>query len=280
MTVGARLDDIIAVLDATYPRSLAEGWDAVGLVCGDLDSVVASILLVVDVTEETVQEALSGGVDLIVAHHPLLLHGVHGVGTDTVRGRLVHRLVRAGCALFTAHTNADAAAPGVSDALARVLGLTDLVPLVPSAGNAPGDAPGGPRGIGRVGDLAAPLTLKAFAEQASRVLPNTRAGVRAAGPPQALVQRVAVCGGSGGDLVAAARRSGADVLLTADLRHHPASDAVAAGGPWVVDVAHWASEWPWLIGAREAILAGLEPLGSAPTTTVSTVCTDPWTLRV
>ena len=276
---GARLADVVAVLDAAYPRRLAEEWDAVGLVCGDLDAVVRSILLVVDVTEETVDEALSAGADLVVAHHPLLLRGVHGVGTDTVKGRLVHRLVRAGCALFTAHTNADNAAPGVSDALARVLGLTDLSPLAPRSVEPAADA-AHPTGTGRVGTLAQPVSLQAFTEQVARVLPHTRAGVRAAGPAQAQVQRVAVCGGSGSDLVDAARRAGADVLLTADLRHHTVSDALAAGGPWLVDVAHWASEWPWLIGAREAILAGLEPSGFSPTATVSTTVTDPWTLRV
>ena len=279
--VGARLADVVAVLDETYPRSLAEDWDAVGLVCGDLDAVVQSILLVVDVTEDTVDEALTVGADLVVAHHPLLLSGVHGVGTDTVRGRLVHRLVRGGCALFTAHTNADNAAPGVSDALARVLGLTDLTPLVARlAGPQDPAATSAPTGMGRVGTLAQPVTLQAFTEQVARVLPHTRAGVRAAGPAQGQVQRVAVCGGSGSDLVDAARRCGADVLLTADLRHHTVSDALAAGGPWLVDVAHWASEWPWLIGARETILSGLERIGCSPTATVSTRVTDPWTLRV
>jgi putative NIF3 family GTP cyclohydrolase 1 type 2 len=98
-------------------------------VCGDLDAEVSSLLLTVDVTAAVVQEALDAGADLVVAHHPLFLRPVHGVGTDTVKGRLVHRLLGAGCGLFTAHTNADSAAPGVSDALARTVGLTGLSPL-------------------------------------------------------------------------------------------------------------------------------------------------------
>ena len=371
------LQDIVVALDDAYPRALAEDWDAVGLVCGDLAVEVSSVLLTVDVTDSIVDEAIDRGVQLLVAHHPLLLRPVHGVGTDSVRGRLVHRLVTGGCALFTAHTNADSAAPGVSDALARTIGLTDLVPLaavphdptdlvvvlVPAPSSdalvdamaaagagrvgeysrcawtttgtgtfepGPGATPAvgvpgerasvaetrvemvlprarreavlaalrrahpyeepvhhvlelapwsSPRGLGRVGELPQPMSLQAFAEHVAKVLPRTATGVRVAGPVHAPVQRVAVCGGSGDSLVAAARAAAADVYVTADLRHHPASDAMEAGGPWLVDVAHWASEWPWLMGARERILSATDPLGEHLEVVVSRTVTDPWTSR-
>jgi putative NIF3 family GTP cyclohydrolase 1 type 2 len=123
------------------------------------------------------------------------------------------------------------------------------------------------------------MSLQAFAEHVAKVLPRTATGVRVAGPVHAQVQRVAVCGGSGDSLVAAARSAGADVLVTADLRHHPASDAMEAGGPWLVDVAHWASEWPWLMGARERILSATDPLGQHLEVVVSRTVTDPWTSR-
>ena len=360
------LQDVVGALDGAYPRDLAEDWDAVGLVGGDLQAPVSSVLLAVDVTSAVVDEALQAGADLLVAHHPLLLRAVHGVGTDTVEGRLLHRLITGGCGLFTAHTNADSAAPGVSDALARTIGLTDLLPLEPqpedprdqlvvrvpsaSAGSVaaaltdagaaqvhvvsevadvaevaeaaqvpvgsraglsrvegvlprpqrvqalaavrrahPDPEPSvvvhelaaspSPRGFGRVGTLPQPMSLQAFAEHVARVLPRTATGVRVAGPVHAVVQRVAVCGGSGDSLIGAARAAGADVLVTADLRHHPVCGAMEAGGPWVVDVAHWASEWPWLMGARERILSALDPLGEHLTVVVSRTVTDPWTSR-
>jgi dinuclear metal center YbgI/SA1388 family protein len=272
-TAAPTLRDVVEVLDEVYPRDLAEPWDAVGLVAGDLDLPVARVLLAVDVTAATVAEALEGGADLLLVHHPLFLHGVHGVGTDTWKGRLVHRLVRAGCALFTAHTNADAAAPGVSDALARVIGLTDLRPLVPGRGVAP-------VGLGRVGTLSGPTTLGSFAEHVGRVLPRTASGVRVAGPLDAEVSRVAVCGGAGDGLLDAARASGADVFVTSDLRHHVASASVAGGPPWLVDVAHWASEWPWLLGARERLMARLAVDGRTIEARVSTASSDPWTIRL
>lgn len=273
------LRDVVSALDDAYPRHLAEDWDAVGLVCGDVEAPVASVRLTVDVTEAVVDEALAAGADLLVAHHPLLLHAVHGVGTDTAKGRLLHRLISGGCALFTAHTNADIEAPGVSDALARTIGLTGLVPLDarPQDGADPSDP--GPRGLGRVGTLPQPMGLQAFAEHVSRVLPRTNGGIRIAGPVHAQVERVAVCGGSGDSLIGAARTSGADVFVTADLRHHPVSDALEVGGPWLVDVPHWASEWPWLMGARERILASLDPLGEHLGVVVSRTVTDPWTSR-
>jgi dinuclear metal center YbgI/SA1388 family protein len=124
-TVG----DAIAALQRAYPRELAAEWDAVGLVCGDPAEPLRSVLVAVDPVPETVEEAVGEGAQLLVTHHPLLLRGVHGVGADNPKGALVHRLIRAGAALFTAHTNADAADPGVSDALAAAIGLTVTGPL-------------------------------------------------------------------------------------------------------------------------------------------------------
>ncbi|WP_026918655.1 Nif3-like dinuclear metal center hexameric protein [Gordonia shandongensis] len=125
------LGDVTAELDRVYPPALAEPWDAVGLVCGDPDESVRRVLTCVDVTDAVVDEALRIDAGLIVAHHPLLMRGVTSVSADTAKGRLIHRLIRGGCALFSAHTNADKARRGVSDALADLLGVTDTVPLAP-----------------------------------------------------------------------------------------------------------------------------------------------------
>ncbi|MFZ2510900.1 MAG: Nif3-like dinuclear metal center hexameric protein [Gordonia sp. (in: high G+C Gram-positive bacteria)] len=125
------LGQVVAALDAAYPPALAEAWDAVGLVCGDPDEAVTAALVCVDVTDAVVDEALRTGVTLIVAHHPLLMRGVETVAASTPKGRLIHRLIRGGCALYSAHTNADKVRGGVSDALAEVLGVYETVPLLP-----------------------------------------------------------------------------------------------------------------------------------------------------
>ncbi|MGX9295183.1 Nif3-like dinuclear metal center hexameric protein [Tsukamurella paurometabola] len=123
------LAEVIEVLDQAYPPRLAEGWDSVGLVCGDPESEVTHALVCVDVTAEVVDAALARGAQLVIAHHPLLLRGVDTVAASTPKGALVHCLIRGGCALFTAHTNADRARGGVNDALAATLGLEVTGPV-------------------------------------------------------------------------------------------------------------------------------------------------------
>ena len=262
------LGEVLAALDARYDPALAESWDAVGLVCGDREDPVRTVLFAVDPTSAVVDEVLATGTDLLVTHHPLFLAPVHGVPADDPKGRLVHRLVRAGAALFVAHTNADRAPEhGVNDALAAVLGLRDTVPLEPAGTD--------PRaGLGRVGRLAEPVPLSRFAEMAAAALPATVGGVRAAGDPDRMVGTVAVCGGSGGSLLGAAAAAGADVLLTSDLKHHLVSDALEVPGPALCDVAHFASEWPWLPVAAD-VLRG--DLGGRVEVSVSARHTDPWT---
>jgi dinuclear metal center YbgI/SA1388 family protein len=362
------IGDALAALDKAYPPDLAADWDAVGLVCGDPAEELRSVLVAVDPVPETVDEAIANGAQLLVTHHPLLLRGVHGVGADTPKGNLVHRLVRAGAALFAAHTNADAADPGVSDALAEALGLDVTGPLVPADGP-PLDkivtfVPTGPdlgavhaalsdagagnvgdcshcsfatagtgqfkpaagdrrlervaetrlemvlprsrraavvaalqavhpyeepafdvlalapvpstRGLGRIGSLPEPEPLSAFAARVAAGLPATAWGVRAAGDPDRLVHRVAVCGGAGDSALDVALAADVDAYVTADLRHHPAAEhLLRPGAPALVDVAHWASEWPWCAQAAAVLRAAL---GGSVEVRVSTRRTDPWSI--
>ncbi|MDT5009461.1 MAG: hypothetical protein QOH57_1078 [Mycobacterium sp.] len=119
--MSVRLSDVIAVLEEAYPPGLAQSWDSVGLVCGDPSDTVDSVVVAVDATAAVATEVPEGG--LLLAHHPLLLRGVDSVAASTPKGSLVHTLIRSGRALFTAHTNADSASPGVSDALADAVGI-------------------------------------------------------------------------------------------------------------------------------------------------------------
>jgi len=371
MNVG----DAVTALERAYPPELAADWDAVGLVCGDPAETLTSVLVCVDAVPETVEEAVESGAQLLVAHHPLLLRGVHGVGADTPKGALLHRLVRAGAALFTAHTNADAADPGVSDALAAAVGLDVTGPLV-AAEAPPLDkiitfVPTGPdlgavhaalaaagagnigdyshcsfatagtgqfkplagahptigevgrlervaetrlemvlprarraavvealraahpyeepafdllelapipsrRGLGRIGALPEPEPLSAFTARVAAGLPATAWGVRAAGDPDRVIRRVAVCGGAGDSALDAALAAGVDAYVTADLRHHPASEhLLRPAAPALVDVAHWASEWPWCAQAADVLRAAL---GGSVEVRVSTRRTDPWSI--
>lgn len=137
-------------------------------------------------------------------------------------------------------------------------------------------------GLGRVGTLAEPLSLEQFVRIIAERLPATAAGVRAAGDPRRTIETVAVCGGAGDSLLDAAAAAGVDAYVTGDLRHHPVSEALESGdadGPAFVDVAHWASEWPWLSTASTSVLDKLEGRGSTVETRVSVTPTDPWTIH-
>ncbi len=370
-----RLADVIAALEAAYPPALAESWDSVGLVAGDPADAVRRVVVAVDATAAVVDEALDSGAQLLLVHHPLLLRGVDTVGAHTPKGALLHRLIRGGCALYSAHTNADRADPGVSDALAGALGLVDTRPLIPipdtvtdkwvvmvpttdtarvraalfdagagelgdyrecswtvtgegqfrplaganPAVGAVGDleavvedrieviAPRsarsrilaalrgahpyeepafdvfetadfpGRRGLGRIGALPRPQTLREFTARVAAALPRTEWGVRAAGDPDRIVRTVAVCGGSGDSLLGTVSALGADAYVTADLRHHPADEHLRTGGPALVDVAHWASEQPWCAQAKDVLDARFGDVDGWEVR-VTDLRTDPWTV--
>ncbi|MFJ6795580.1 Nif3-like dinuclear metal center hexameric protein [Streptomyces sp. NPDC091268] len=267
-----RLTEVIAALDALWPPSRAEQWDAVGTVCGDPDAEVSRVLFAVDPVQEIVDEAVKLGADLVVTHHPLYLRGTTTVEAGTFKGRVVHTLIKNDIALHVAHTNADTADPGVSDALAGALDLRVVGPLVPD----PTD-PAGARGLGRICELDRPETLRAFAARAAARLPRTAQGIRAAGDPDTLIRTVAVSGGSGDSLLAQVRAAGVDAFLTADLRHHPVSEAREQSPLALVDAAHWATEWPWCEQAAAELDAISERNGWGLRTHVSHTVTDPWT---
>ena len=127
-------------------------------------------------------------------------------------------------------------------------------------------------GLGRVGELPEPMTLREFTQQVANALPETAWGVRAAGDPDQIVRKVAVSSGSGDSFLSDVSKLGVDVYVTSDLRHHPVDEHLRAGGPAVIDTAHWASEFPWTEQA-ESIVA---PLGVD--TEILHIRTDPWTV--
>lgn len=267
MTSASSLTQVLAALERRYPLAAAESWDAVGLVCGDPDAAIARVLWAVDPVEAIVDEAIAADVDLIVTHHPLFLSGVHSVAATTAKGRVVDRLIRAGIALYCAHTNADIADPGVSDALAAALGLTRIEPLEGT-------------GLGRIGDVEGVPSLADFAQRVAAALPSTQHGVRVAGDLERPIRRAAVCGGSGDSLLGEATAQGVDVLVTADLKHHRALEHLEERGCAIIDVAHWASEWPWLDQAAALLVEDMAVEGATVESIVSTLPTDPWSMTL
>lgn len=265
----ATIADVVAWADGRYPPHLAEDWDRPGLSVGDPHREVHHVRFAVDPTIAVVNEAIGAGADMLITHHPLMLRGVTTVAANTSQGAVVHALIEGGCALFAAHTNADAVEGGVAEALAIAIGMHVEGPLIPAQ-------PGSVDGTGRIGTVA-PTSLSDFAASVADALPATAGGVLYAGDPDGMVLSVAVVGGSGGSFIGDAVSAGVDVFVTADMRHHPATDAREAamlngGRPYLVSVSHAASESLWLDGAAAELS---QALGVA--TSVSTLNTDPWT---
>ncbi|GER21976.1 GTP cyclohydrolase 1 type 2 [Zafaria cholistanensis] len=267
------LGEVLLAIEELWPASLAEEWDAVGPVVGRPEREVKRIVFAVDPTLEVIADAVARGTDLLITHHPLLLRPVSSVAAGTFKGEAIHHLIESNCALVTVHTNGDAAVGGVSDVMADIFGLSEAVPLSASPAGLPEE------GIGRVGYLAEPTTLGDFAARVFGALPAVAGGVRVAGDRQGLVRKIAVCGGSGDSLLPQVRAAEADVYVTADLRHHPASEAregAVNGRPYLIDISHFASEWLWLPAAAEALGNVLRDQDFAVEIAVSGINTDPW----
>ena len=266
------LRELLESLDEFWPITGADDWDAPGLVCGSLNSRVSRILLTVDVTDEIIEEAVAGGFDLIIAHHPLLLRGVKTVSENSSKGAVLAKAIRANVSIFAAHTNADIVPRGVSAALAASFGLLNVRPIVET----------GPQtGHGRIGSLSDDLPLGELAQVIARQLPPTATGVRVAGSFETPVRSVALCGGAGDSFIEDAYASGADVYITSDLRHHPVQEilerARAEGRSFsLIDISHWAAEWIWLEWAAEDIHGRF----ASVQVVVSELRTDAWDFAI
>ncbi len=264
------LADVMDVMEESFPGRLAQSWDSVGLICGDPDQPVRTVLCALDPVADTVSEAIDLGTDLLLTHHPLYLRGTSTVAAHTPKGSLIHRLIKADCALFNAHTNADSAAEGTAVVLAEILGLQDVQPVEPDD-----DYPD--LGLGRYGRLPRPCAAGELAQQLADILPATARGVALGGDPQRMIETVAVCPGAGDSSLDRVRELDVDAMLTSDLRHHPASEALAhRDAPVLLETAHFATESPWMARVAEVLQREAHRRDAELTVHVSRLNTDPW----
>ena len=118
-----KLNEIIKIIEATYPTKLAESWDNVGLMVGDTDKEIKKVLVSIEANEAIINEAIKEQVDLIVTHHPFLFKGIKQVTTQNVKGRLIHKLIQNEIAIYSMHTNFDIAAEGLNDYFMELMGF-------------------------------------------------------------------------------------------------------------------------------------------------------------
>ena len=222
--MSVTIGQVLELLNEMAPPELAEGYDNVGLLAGHPDWPVERILVALDLTEGAVEEAKAIGAQLIVTHHPILFRGRKNLREDDAEGAAVCSMIRAGIGLIAAHTNFDNAPCGVNDALAEALGLCDVQPL----------------GQGmRLGTLCGGYTSGTIGPMIEGKL-GGRARVYAQAPDSP-IERVAVCGGAGGDFFEMAAQAGAQAFVTGEVKHHEALAAVA-GGLCLIEAGHYETE--------------------------------------
>lgn len=232
MVSPIKLKDILAYVGQFAPWELAEPWDNVGLMVGNPDQEATGVLIALDPTLQVIEEAILKKANIILTHHPLIFHPLKSINTATPIGQFLKKALVHDIAVVSCHTNLDIISDGVSDALARALYLRNTRPL-----NLTGNRPD--QGFGKVGNLPTPMQGKSFIHFVAQRL-NLQA-MMIAGPQPETVSTIAVCGGSGSDLAEAALQAGADIYITAELKHSVARWA-EDNGLCVIDAGHFATE--------------------------------------
>ena len=227
-----QVKDIIEILEGLAPASYACSWDNVGLQAGRRQAEVHKIYIGLDATDEVVEDAVRKGCDFLLTHHPLIFSPIKKVNEDTLEGRRLLRMIESGMAYYAMHTSYDAAPGAMADLAAERLGIKNGVPM---------EVTEEPAGIGRIGELEEPVTVREFCDRVKKEfhLPQV---MLYGGHPDKMVYRAAVLPGSGGSEALLAESLGADAYVTGDLTHHKAIDA-AAWGLTVIDAGHYGIEW-------------------------------------
>lgn len=223
-----KVRDIIDVIEGFAPSAVQESWDNCGLCIGSEEAQVDSVLLGLDCTPALVDEAIAMGANMIVTHHPLIFKGLKKIsGNDPVTEAVV-KAIKNDIAIYAAHTSADKVFGGVSWAMAGRMGLADVEVLEQ-------DSPG--VGLGVVGNLPSPMPVSEFT-----AFVKERFGldhVRISRTADMMVSRVAMCGGSGGSLIAKAKESGAQAYISGDISYH---EFFVPEGFMIMDIGHYESE--------------------------------------
>ena len=223
-----KVKDIINIIEEFAPLGIQEKWDNSGLCIGSPEDEVTSVLMGLDCTPELVDEAVACGADMIVTHHPLIFSGLKKISPDDLIGAAVIKAIKAGISIYAAHTNADKVIAGVSGAMAAKLGLENVAIL---------DEDGEGTGLGVVGDLPAPMTSQEAVE-----FVKERFGLKAmrtSKPVEGNISRIAMCGGSGGSLIGAAKAAGAQLYISGDISYH---NFFTPEGFMIMDIGHYESE--------------------------------------
>ncbi len=224
--------EIMECLEEVSPKSFAESWDNVGLLCGREEKEITSIYIALDATKEVVEAVKAVGADMLLTHHPMIFKPLKQISGRHFIGDKLLSLAENGICYYAMHTNFDVM--GMADAVAEQLGLEDRKVLSVTYEDEISK-----EGIGRIGVLPMSLSLAECAEYVKNHCHVEH--VKVYGNPADIIVMAAVCPGSGKSCIEDALRLGADVLITGDIEHHEGLDAVEQG-LCVIDAGHYGLE--------------------------------------
>ena len=228
---------IVDIMEEWAPSRWAVESDNVGLLIGDRSRTVSRVLTALDLSEDVLREAVQGGFDFVITHHPLISRHVppiNSITADNSLGKKIMTLIGNGIGLFCAHTNLDAAPGGVNDLLFNLFELKNKQNLIlPENFDAPT--------MGLMGDLSQDMTLVELASFVGNALKLNH--IRYVGNADKQVHKVGLCSGNGGSLIKYALAKKCDVFITGDIGYHTALDVLEAG-MCMIDATHYASEIP------------------------------------
>ena len=251
-----KADELIQYLEELAPLELAEGWDNVGLLLGDRNRDVKSVLTCLTLTSNVAAEAIERGVTFVISHHPILFRAIQRITTETVAGRMLLDLIAARIAVYSPHTSYDSARDGINRQLASMFDLQDvraIRPITESVSGGSTDITGADResfGGGRYGRLPNPVPLAQFVESVKQRLGLD--GIQYVGEPEQIIERVGIACGSAAEFLSDAVACGCQALLTGEARFHACLEAQDAGVGMILP-GHYATERPAMESLAERL---------------------------
>lgn len=211
-----KISKIVNYLESKFPLNTAHDMDygKIGLQFGSLNADVKKVMIALDGSSSVVDEALKENVDLLLLHHPFMFSPLLNLNYDSAFGKKVVKVIKNDLNVFAMHTNFDVGVNGMNDILAKKLLLSNIEMA---------ESEVGPKNLLRIGEVT-PCSLNDFALQVSELLEEKH--IRTVGNRNKIIKKVGIVGGAGASELHTAYKKGCDVLVTGEVHHHQALDAL------------------------------------------------------
>lgn len=271
--MSLRVKDICSIMENIAPKKLSESYDNVGLMVGNSEDNVSSVLVALDCTLTVIEEAKRKNCNFIFTHHPLLFKKPSSITTETLLGKKIINLIKNNMNLYSSHTNLDSVEGGLNDILVDILGFSNSRVIESSHTEGFND---GNSGIGRIVTLDKKMQLFKLCELVKQKLNLEH--LRYIGEDENFIGKIALINGSGTDYMDISRDLGADCIITGDVTYHYASDYNEIGVS-VIDAGHFGTEWTALKKIKSVLKSEINRLGHNNSVLLSEVVIDPYKMK-